>query len=70
LEDVRAPFYKVIGKISSQGLGLAFSSIGFACISSFVALFFTQKQWGDASLAFMLFGGSYVLVRIFFSSFF
>jgi len=69
LEHVRTPFYKVIGKISSQGLGLAFSSIGFACISSFVALFFAQKQWGDASLAFMLFGGSYVLVRIFFSSY-
>lgn len=66
---VRTPFYKIIGKISSQGLGLAFSSIGFACISSFAALFFTQKQWGDASPAFIMFGGSYVLVRIFFSSF-
>lgn len=66
---VRISFNKVIGKISNQGLGLAFSSIGFACISSFVALFFSQKHWGDASLAFMMFGGFYILVRIFFSSF-
>jgi len=66
---IRTPFYKVVGKISGQGLGLAFSSIGFACISSFIALFFTQKHWGNASLAFMVFGGFYILVRIFFSSF-
>lgn len=66
---VRTPFYKVIGKIAKQGLGLAFSSIGFACISSFIALLFVQNNWGDASLAFMTFGGMYILVRVFFSSF-
>jgi MFS family permease len=65
---VRAPFYKVIGQIAQQGLALAFSSIGFACISSFISLLFGQKQWGDSSLAFVVFGSSYILVRIFFSS--
>lgn len=69
LNHIRTPFYKVVGKIAGQGLALAFSSIGFACISSFVSLFFAQKHWGDASLAFMFFGGSYILVRLFFSSF-
>ncbi|MCY1492471.1 major facilitator superfamily transporter [compost metagenome] len=69
LSHVRTPFYKVIGSIAGQGLALAFSSIGFACISSFIALFFVQKQWGDPSLAFVCFGVSYVLVRVFFSSF-
>lgn len=69
LNHIRTPFYKVIGQIAQQGLGLAFSSIGFACISSFISLLFVQQQWGDASLAFIFFGGSYVLVRIFFSSF-
>lgn len=66
---IRAPFYKVIGKIAEQGLGLAFSSIGFACISAFIGLFFTWKNWGDSSVAFMVFGSSYVLIRVFFSSF-
>ncbi|MGG5210612.1 MFS transporter [Chryseobacterium sp. MIQD13] len=65
----RTPFYKVIRKISDQGLALAFSSIGFACISSFIALFFTEKSWIHPSLAFLTFGGFYILTRIFFSSF-
>lgn len=69
LNHIRTPFYKVIGKIASQGLALAFSSIGFACISSFIALLFVQKNWGNASVAFMAFGGLYILVRVFFSSF-
>ncbi len=69
LSHIRAPFYKVVGKVSGQGLGLAFASIGFACISSFIVLLFTQKHWGNASLAFMIFGESYILVRLFFSSF-
>lgn len=66
---IRTPFYKVIGAISGQGLSLAFSSLAFGCIASFIALFFTEKKWGDASLAFMIFGACYVLTRIFFASF-
>lgn len=68
LNHIRVPFYKVVGKISSQGLTLACSSIGFACISSFIVLLYSQKQWGDPSTAFILFGGFYILVRILFSS--
>lgn len=68
-DHVRMPFYKVIGTISGQGLSLAFSSMAFGCIASFIALFFSQKNWGDASLAFMIFGGCYVLTRILFASF-
>ncbi|MFZ4928416.1 MFS transporter [Chryseobacterium sp. Mn2064] len=68
-EHIRTPFYKVIGAISGQGLSLAFSSMAFGCIASFISLFFTEKNWGDASLAFMIFGICYVLTRIFFASF-
>ncbi|PUV26389.1 MFS transporter [Sphingobacterium sp. DR205] len=68
-DHIRTPFYKVIGAISGQGLSLAFSSLAFGCIASFIALFFTEKNWGDASLAFMVFGACYVLTRIFFASF-
>ncbi|WP_395973607.1 MFS transporter [Chryseobacterium cucumeris] len=68
-DHVRMPFYKVIGTISGQGLSLAFSSMAFGCIASFIALFFSQKNWGDASLPFMVFGACYVLTRILFASF-
>ncbi|WP_288441944.1 MFS transporter [uncultured Chryseobacterium sp.] len=68
-DHVRMPFCKVIGTISGQGLSLAFSSMAFGCIASFIALFFSQKNWGDASLAFMIFGACYVLTRILFASF-
>jgi MFS family permease len=66
---IRTPFYKVIGTVSGQGLSLAFSSMAFGCIASFVGLFFTEKNWGDASLAFITFGAGYVLTRILFASF-
>ena len=66
---VRPPFYKVIGLITGQGLGLAFASIGFACISSFISLLFAERNWGNPSMAFMTFGAFYVLTRVFFSSF-
>lgn len=66
---IRAPFYKVIGLISGQGLALAFSAIGFACISSFIALLFADKNWGNPSMAFVAFGFFYILTRVFFSSF-
>jgi MFS family permease len=66
---VRTPFYKVIGQIAGQGSALACSSIAFACISSFIALTFSSRNWGNPSLAFMTFGGSYILIRLFFASF-
>ncbi|OCB75114.1 MFS transporter [Flavobacterium piscis] len=68
-EHIRTPFYKVVGTIAKQGLTLAFSSMAFGCIASFIALFFTEKNWGDASLAFMIFGLSYILTRVFFASY-
>lgn len=68
-DHVRTPFYKVIGTVSGQGLSLAFSSMAFGCIASFIALFFAEKHWGDASLAFITFGTCYVLTRLFFASF-
>ncbi|MGV0924067.1 MFS transporter [Empedobacter tilapiae] len=68
-DHIRTPFYKVIGAISGQGFSLAFSSLAFGCIASFIALFFTERNWGDASLAFMFFGVCYVVTRVFFASF-
>jgi MFS family permease len=69
LSHVRAPFYKVIGLVANQGLALAFASIGFACIASFISLLFAAQNWGYASWSFISFGGFYILTRIFFASF-
>ena len=66
---VRTPFYKVIGTVASEGVSLAFSSMAFGCIASFIGLLFLNKSWGDASAAFLTFGVCYVLTRIFFASF-
>ena len=66
---VRTPFHKVIGDIAKQGVSLGLSSIAFGCISSFIALLFMEKNWGDASLAFTTFGICYILPRLIFSSF-
>ena len=64
----RPPFYKVIRQVAPQGLGLAFSSMGFACIATFISLLFTHFRWGDASAAFLSFGACYILTRVFFAS--
>lgn len=66
---IRTSFRKVVGKVASAGGGLAFSSIGFACISSFISLLFVQKNWGNPSAAFLAFGGFFILARLLFASF-
>jgi MFS family permease len=62
-------FFKVIAMIWEQGASLALSAIGYGCISSFIALFFMYKNWGDASLAFTVFASTFILTRLFFASF-
>lgn len=66
---IRTPFYKVLGKVSEQGLALAFSSMGFACIASFIALLFAERNWEHVSLGFICFGGLYIVTPLLFSSF-
>lgn len=62
-------FLKVAALVSRQGSSFALSAIGFGCISSFVALFFASKNWGDASLAFTAFASTYIVTRLCFASF-
>jgi len=64
----RSSFAKVVWQIAKYGLGLSFAAIAFGCIASFITLFFQEKGWPNASWAFILFGASYICVRIFFAS--
>ena len=60
----RTPFYKVLAAVWKPGLGLAFSSVGFGLITAFVALLFAARNWGNASLAFTVFGVAFIGARI------
>ena len=48
-----------------HGLALAFGSVPFAIMSSFLALFYSTQGWSGAGLAFLGFAASYIVVRLF-----
>ncbi|ARU06796.1 arabinose transporter [Comamonas serinivorans] len=62
----RTPFYKVLGMVWRPGLGLALCSVGFGVITAFIALLFAARDWGNASLAFTVFGLAFIAARILF----
>lgn len=62
----RTPFYKVLNAVWKSGIGLALCSVGFGVLEAFIALLFTARQWGNASLAFTAFGLAFIGARIFF----
>lgn len=63
------PFYKALGLVWKSGTGLAFASIGFGCIASFITLYFIQQSWQGATFAITAFGAGYVIMRVFFAGF-
>ena len=46
---------RMLGAVWAPGLGLAFSSIGFGAITTFVPLLFVTRGWSPAWLAFTAF---------------
>lgn len=62
----RTPFYKVLRTVWLPGAGLALSSVGFGVITTFIALLFSARHWGNASLAFTAFGAAFIGARLFF----
>ena len=61
---VRPAFMKLARAVWMPGVGLAFSSVGFAAITTFIVLLFAQRGWGLAWLAFTLFSGAFALGRV------
>lgn len=59
------PLKTVIRYVWRFGLVLALQGVGFACIGTFVALYFKQEQWSYAGYALTFFGLAFVLVRVF-----
>ncbi|MBP1651659.1 MAG: transporter [Bacteroidetes bacterium] len=62
-------FFDVLSVIWKEGSSLALSAVGYGCTASFITLFFLSKYWGDASLAYTVFAATFILTRLFFSSF-
>jgi MFS family permease len=57
-------FIEVAKAVSVPGIGLAFSSIGFGAITTFIALLFANRGWSHAWLAFTGFSLAFVIARL------
>jgi MFS family permease len=62
----RPSFTRVVGAVWAPGVGLAFSSVGFGAVTTFVVLLFAQRGWGMAWLALTVFAIAFVLARLLF----
>ncbi|MCB0611242.1 MAG: arabinose transporter, partial [Lewinella sp.] len=63
---VRPSFLRVIGAVWQPGLGLAFSSLGFGAITTFIILLFNHQGWRLGWVALTLFATAFVLARLIF----
>lgn len=63
---MRAPVRHVISLIWRPGVGLVLQGIGFASLSAFAVLYFTERQWNYAGFAMTLFGCAFIVTRLFF----
>lgn len=66
VSKARASFTRVVKAVWGPGIGLAFSSIGYGAITTFVVILFAQNGWEQAWLAFTLLSVFFMLGRIFF----
>jgi MFS family permease len=65
--QARPSFTRVVGAVWAPGIGLAFSSVGFGAITTFVVLLFAQRGWGLAWLALTVFATAFVVARVLFA---
>jgi MFS family permease len=60
----RLPFYKVIGQIWREGLGLMLQGVGLSALTAFASLYFAARNWGHAGLVMTAFGIGFIFVRV------
>lgn len=65
----RAPISTVISLIWRPGLVLALQGIGFATLSAFVSLYFSDRHWGNTGFALSAFGIAFIIMRLLFGDF-
>jgi MFS family permease len=66
LPHAQLAFTRVIGAVWLSGIGLAFSSVGFGAITTFIVLLFAQHGWGQAWLAFTAVSITFMAGRLLF----
>jgi MFS family permease len=66
LPHARLDFTRVVGAVWVPGLGLAFSSVGFGAITTFIVLLFAQHGWDQAWLAFTVLSIAFMAGRLIF----
>lgn len=59
----RPSVLRVVGAVSVPGVGLAFTSAGFAALTTFSVLLFTQHRWPRAWLPLTVFAVAFVIGR-------
>ena len=62
----RLPFYRVVGQIWHEGLGLMLQGVGLSGLTAFASLYFAARGWGHAGLVMTAFGGGFIFVRVVF----
>lgn len=55
---------KVVKSVWLPGLGLAFSSLGFGAVTTFIILFFAKNGWDNGWLALTFFATAYIVIRL------
>ena len=60
----RLPFYRVIGQIWREGLGLMLQGVGLSGLTAFASLYFAARSWGHAGLVMTAFGLGFIFVRV------
>ncbi|WP_083265377.1 arabinose transporter [Sinorhizobium alkalisoli] len=60
----RLPFYKVIGQIWREGLGLMLQGVGLSGLTAFASLYFAARHWDNAGLVMTAFGVGFIFVRV------
>jgi MFS family permease len=63
----RLQFKRAMRLVWRPGMGLAFASIGFGYIASFITLYFTERSWENSAFAVTAFGAGYIIMRLFFA---
>jgi MFS family permease len=64
----RLPFYKVVGQIWREGLGLMLQGVGLSGLTAFASLYFAARHWQHAGLVMTAYGVGFILVRVVFGS--
>lgn len=65
---VRASFLQVLKIVAPFGICLAMAGLGFGALSNFVTLYYDYFHWQNAALCLSVFGGIFILCRLFFSN--